>query len=448
MNNWKLETEREFYQNLNILLETDILVVGGGSAGVAASVTAGESGFKTTLIEKYGFCGGSAVAGMSATVCGIYETFENNSGINPPKQIVFGFTERFLKTLEKNNGLTPIQIYGNTYVKAHEARVWKESADELLEKANVKILYHTSVIGVLKDKEIVIGVIVNSGLGLGIIKAKRIIDCSGDGIVAAMAGNEFHCGINNIVQNPTIIFKISNIDNKKFWNYYGRDTICHDEFTEKLYSAEKIFNSKFPRKKIWVFKTINDSEIFINATAVHHETEKLNMINPEHFTYSEKEARKQMELYFKFFKEFIPGCENSFIGEVACEVGVRQTRSIKGKYTLTNEDVENCRKFEDGIVKSSWPIELHKGERPKLYWLINNYYEIPFRCLQPSSIDNLLVAGRCLSAEHEALASARVTAQCFEYGRAAAIGAILSLKGNYNTSMIDGKKVKEIMNEE
>lgn len=428
-----------------LLGKVDILVVGGGPAGVAAAVTAGEAGLCTLLIERYGFCGGSAVAGMSATICGLYLTKEEHNRMSDPEQIVFGFTDRFKKRLLANGGLTGPQLYGNTYVDTHEARIWKRTADSFLEEAGVKLLYHCSVIDVIQEGKSVRGVVISSGMGLGIIYASRIIDATGDGIVAALAGAQFSCGVNGLVQNPTVIFKMSQVNTKEFWTYYGVDTICHDDFSDRLREAEKTYGCLFPRKKIWVFQGVNSTEIIVNATAIHHPEEKLIMTNPEHFTYAEIESKKQMEMYARFFREYIPGCCNSFIGEAACEVGVRQTRSILGNYTLTNEDVECCRKFADGVVKSSWPIELHKGETPKLHWLYGDYYEVPFRTLVPQGLDNILVAGRCLSAEHEALASARVTAQCFEYGRGAAIGAILSLESGVPVPQIDGRGVRERM---
>ena len=128
-------------------------------------------------------------------------------------------------------------------------------------------------------------------------------------------------------------------------------------------------------------------------------------------------------------------------------MGVRQTRSITGVKRLTNEDVVNGRKLKDTIARSSWPIELHYGSKPKTEWLIDDYYDVPFGALVPSSGQNVIVAGRCLSAEHEALASCRVTAQCFEYGRAAAMATDLSLKFDLNYQEIDGMEIASLMNE-
>ncbi|ONI47501.1 hypothetical protein AN644_05075, partial [Candidatus Epulonipiscium fishelsonii] len=377
--------------------------------------------------------------------CGLYLTHKQGQPNFPPKQIVGGFTKRFQEKLRENGGLTEPQLYGNTYLDVHETRVWKKTADELITQSGASILYHSYVVDIIKEETHIKGIVVATDNGMGIIKCKNVIDSSGNGIVAVMAGEDFTCGKDGVVQNPTIIFKLGNIDYNKFWDYYGKDTICHDEFSDKIRQAEKELGATLPRKKIWTFKAINDTELIVNATAINHDTEKLNMIYPEHFTYSEIEARKQLESYAEFFRKYIPGCENAFIGETSCEVGVRQTRSIKCKYTLKDEDVRDCKTFEDGIVKSSWPIELHRGEAPYLYWLEEKYYEIPFSAFQPIKTSNLVVAGRCLSAEHAALASARVTAQCFEYGRAAAIGAYLAQKEGVALNEVDGKKVKQLM---
>jgi hypothetical protein len=130
---------------------------------------------------------------------------------------------------------------------------------------------------------------------------------------------------------------------------------------------------------------------------------------------------------------------------MAPEVGVRQTRTIQGEARLTNDHVVQCTKAEDGIVRSSWPIELHAGDVSKLHWLVDDYYEVPFGTLIPQGTDNLIVAGRSLSADHEALASARVTAQCFEYGHAAAIATALMLQGGCTYKDVDVQQIRRRM---
>lgn len=449
MKNWRINSGAIDIVKLPLYKRIDVVVIGGGPSGIASAETTGRLGLSTILIEKKGFCGGEAVAGLSATICGLYETNEEWSIKNGAKQIVFGFADKFKKALEKNGGLTKPQLYGNTYVNAHEPIIYKQTADKMLQKEKIEIMYHTTLIDVIMEEDTVKGVVVHTGSGMGIILAKRIIDCSGDAIAIAMAGGEFYFGQDGVVQNPSLIFKLNNIDDKRFWAYFGENTICNDEFSGKIKEAEKKYKINLPRKKIWVFKCVHNGQIYVNATSISKKDGSgLNCVNPKDKTYAEIAGREQAIVYAKFFREYIAGCENSYIGEHGSDIGVRQTRSIKGREILTNLDVERCRKRVDGIAKSSWPIELHKEERPKLHWLMNDYYEVPYGALVPDGLKNILVAGRSLFAEHEALASARVTAQCFAYGHAAGIATVMSMEQDKSPCCIKGEYVRKRLNED
>ena len=165
----------------------------------------------------------------------------------------------------------------------------------------------------------------------------------------------------------------------------------------------------------------------------------------EDITEAEIEGRKQVREYAKFFKDRLVGCEESFVNDTGVQVGVRQTRQIRGVTTLSNEDVVAGTKSKNSIARSAWPIELHSGEKPQLKWLLDDYYDISYQSFVPVSGEGFLVAGRCLSAEHEAMASARVTAQCFSYGQAIGMAAAMSLRDGMSPRKLPVSDLREAL---
>jgi len=421
----------------------DVLVVGGGAAGVAAATTAGEAGKLVLLVERYGFCGGAAVAGLSGTICGFYKAHENR---HEPEQVVFGFSERFKQELQKKGGITAPQLYGKTYTHTHDPLKWSESAEHLLLEAGVRILFHTVVSGVIMDNEDCRGVILESNAGRSIVYAKRIVDASGDAAVIARAGYRHVFGDQGRIQNPTMIFRLGNVNLEEWRDYYGEDTISPPKLVDAIKLAHDSGRYTLPRHKIWLFPTTQPHELLVNATRLSgHDGRFLNVIDPVDFTEAEISGRRQVREYARFFADNMPGCKDSYVVATGTEVGIRQTRSIIGIETLTNDDVITCHKRTDGICRVPWPIELHSGNMPKLHWLIDDYYEVPYGTLVPEAGENIIAAGRCLSAEHEALASARVTAQCFEYGHAAGQAALLSLATGRRFRDIPGEEIRAHM---
>lgn len=440
---WHLHSRYDSIPELPVLAEVDVLVVGGGAAGVAAATTAAEAGTRTLIIERYGFFGGAAVAGMSGTICGMYLASDTHE---QPRQVVTGFTERFRAALAARHGVTAPQRYGKTWTVTHDPLMWSETADQLVEDAGAKVLFHTSVSGVIVQDDHCVGVVLESAAGQSVVLAKRIIDASGDAAVIARAGYRYVFGDHGKIQNPTMFFRLGQVDIERFLDYWGEDTINPPKVSDAITDADTAGRYALPRKKIWIFPTTRPGELLVNATRLtSRDGHMMNVINPEDITEAEIDGRRQVRQYARFLAENIPGCEDSYVANTGTQVGVRQTRSIAGVATLSNEDVLNCRKRPDGICRVPWPIELHAGEKPKLHWLLDDYYEVPYLALVPERGENIIVAGRCLSAEHEALASARVTAQCFEYGRAAAVAALLSLQRGKKFRDIPGEDVRAEM---
>ncbi len=418
----------------------DVVVVGGGPAGIAAATCAAELGHRTLLVERLAYCGGAAVSGMSGTICGLFLTAEEPA-IAQPQQIVFGFAERVRAALEAENGVTRPQIYGKNWVVTHDCATYKRVATDLVRSAGVDALYHTQMIDVIVDDDALAGLVLHTKSGYTRVGARRVVDASGDADAVFKMGLHTTKGNNGVIQNPTMMFKIGNVDVPRYLDYWGSDTISPPKVVSMLEARDELV-----RKKVWLFPTVNPGELLVNATKITgFDGRALDVTDPEDHTEAEQFAIYQARAFFEFLKDRIPGCEGAYFIDYGAEVGVRQTRSIDGIARLKNTDVVETRKRPDAIARSSWPIELHYGAKPKTEWLVDDYYEVPFGTLVPKEGCNVIVAGRCLSAEHEALASCRVTAQCFEYGRAAAIAADLSIKEKLPFREIDGIAVAERM---
>lgn len=428
------------------VLHADLVVVGGGAAGVAAATVAARNGLRVALIERYGFCGGGAVAGHSGTVCGLYEASDAPGGV--PVQAAFGFAETFVQALEARGGLGDPVRYGKTWTRVHDPIVWRETADAFLANAGVTVIYHAVATRVLTDgAERIEGVEVWTKQGPLRVMAPVTVDASGDADLVAMAGLSSFIGDNGKVQNPTMIFRLMRVDVAAFLAAYGTDTIMPQVVTQMIARANADGTHDLPRAKIWLFPTTRPDELLCNCTRIiGRDGRELNPLLWRDFAEAEIEGRRQAREYARFFRDRLAGCENAVVNDMAVQVGVRQTRQIAGTARLTNADVVAGTKFADGIARSPWPIELHSGAKPRVEWLLNDVYEVPYGCFVPVRGEGLLAAGRCLSAQHEAVASARVTAQCFGYGHAIGHAATIAVRDRVPPRSIAGADLRLVLN--
>jgi hypothetical protein len=428
------------------LAKCDVLVVGGGAAGLAAATTAAESGLSVILVERYGFCGGGAVAGMSGTVCGLY--LASTRATAKPEKVVFGFVDRFISAMEARNGLSEPLKYGHTFTRVHDPDAWRLVADGFLREAGVRVLFHAVATHALVEGDRIEGVVCWTKQGPLQIRAKITIDASGDADIAAMAGLSSVVGRNGVVQNPTMIFRLANVDVGRFKAEYGEDTIMPPSVSDMITAAAEAGEYDLPRRKIWIFPTTRPGELLCNCTRIiGADGRELNTLLRADFSEAESEGRLQAHAYASFFRRNLAGCGDSYVVDTPPQVGVRQTRQIVGKEILRNEDVVTGKKRPNGIAVSPWPIELHSGQRPVVEWLHDDVYEIPFGAFVPERGNGILFAGRCLSAEHEAVASSRVTAQCFSYGHAVGIAAAISIRDGVTSSEIVGHDVRVALNQ-
>jgi len=289
-------------QRRQLTLDTDVLVVGGGAAGVAAAFTAAKGGARVLLLEKYGFCGGAAVAGLSGTVCGLYAATEGAA--KPPEQVVFGFADRFIHVMKEKGGITEPQRYGNTYTLTHDPLVWREAGDYFLGDAGVQVLFHTTVIDVLTEGEQVRGVLAWTKQGRAEIRAKLTIDASGDADVAALGGFETFMGQDGKVQNPTMIFRLMGVDVTRLRARYGEDTIMGDEVSQMIRNLHNSKEYDLPRSKIFLFSTPRPNELLCNCTRIiGRDGRELNPMLVEDITEAEIAGRKQVREYAELMQK-------------------------------------------------------------------------------------------------------------------------------------------------
>jgi hypothetical protein len=423
---------------LPISYEVDVVVAGGGSAGVAAAVGAARLGQRVLMIEKYGFSGGMATAGMCGAICGLFSSSKSKT----PVQLVNGFAGEFYNHMKSRNGVSKPVKFGYTAAPVHDPHVWIELADDLLTEAGVNILYHSYCVDVIKDGNYVEGVIVENKNGRHLVRAKQFIDATGDGDLAVWAGAPYVFGRNGTVQYATMAFRMNHVD------VYEALSHSVDQIEEWANEAESD-GYVLPRKRLFFLPSPRPGEIVCNVTKVAKANgDLIDATKAEDLTEGEILGRKQVRMYERFFRNYVPGFENAILNDVATQLGIRQSRTIVGRGILTNQDVYNCKKSSSSVAKSAWCIEAHGEDGVFLHFLDEDYYEIPYEALLPKNLENVITAGRTISAEHEALASARVTAQCFLTGYAAGTAAALAVRDGMAPYNIDVSELQNLINYE
>jgi hypothetical protein len=408
--------------DLPVLAECDVLVVGGGSAGCTAAVAAARQGTRVVLVEKYGFPGGTAVMVLDT----FYGFFTPGS---VEKKVVGGVPDEIVEALRSRGVLLKRpNTYGAGAGLTYDPETLKLVWDELLCKAGVTVFLHTRFIDVLMDGVRPLGIVVATPRGPQAVRCRCLVDTTGDAEVAARAGAPFEdAGALGIAQSVTTTFKMINVD-------VPRATAFPKQSLWDL-MHEHSDQYQLPRKEGSAHITPHAGVMVTNMTRVGG----VDATDVEALSKAEREGRLQAFEYARFLKEKVPGYEHAILGGLSTQIGVRETRRIRGEYWLTREDVLSARKFADAIARCGAPIEEHHaGESTRWEYLPDGeHVDIPYRVLLPLKIDALLVAGRCLSASHDAHASVRSIGQCLAMGQAAGVAAALATELRIDPRSID-----------
>ncbi|HDN63082.1 MAG TPA: FAD-dependent oxidoreductase [Candidatus Bathyarchaeota archaeon] len=455
--------------------EYDVIVVGGGSAGAVAAIAAARNGASTLLIERYGFLGG-AITGQY--IIGL-KSFFNTRG----EQIVGGIPQEIVDRVIKLGG-SPGHIRDRFWVACGsttplDPATLKYVLDEMAAEAGVELLFHTFAINTVVSKNTVRGVEITNKSGRQIVLGKVIIDATGDGDIAAWAGAPYEKGgKDGRMMQVSLIVRVGNVQKDKLISYIkenpddfiiGEDPYSGltrelvvprlKDFSEapEIGGFFRLVRKAVEKGEMHPFSPRGGVNILISPMKEEAYVYGTNIVdidgtNAWDLSRAEVELRKQAFILVGFLRKYIPGFEESYLIDVAPQVGIRETRRIIGEYVLTAEDVIEGRKFDDVVAKGSNPVDLHSPEDPRK--IIHKFvkgggsYDIPYRCLIPKGIDNLLVAGRCISATHEGMASARTAVTCMATGQAAGTAAALSVKEGVTPRRLDVSKLQKTLREQ
>jgi hypothetical protein len=405
--------------------EYDVVVLGGGPAGLAAAAAAGQHGRRVLLIERYGFLGGMGTAAGVTNFCGLHANVHGEI-----KQVVHGVADDLLARIDRLGGLNaPHLVFGKIYAQAYDTAAYKCAADDLLLAHDVEINFHALAAGVAMDGDRRIrALLIETKSGRAAVLGKMFIDCSGDGDLAAFAGAPYENGdaAGNTLY-PTMMFRINGVDAKAAGDAWR-------SIPQLMEAAEKR-GVAFPRKGAIVRPQKHSAEWRVNVTQVRNaDGRAVDGTDAAELSAGEIEGRRQAIDFFKFLRSEAPGFANSYVVDIPPQLGVRETRRINGRYQLTADDVLTCASFDDTIGVNGWPIENHAAGDVIWRWPdipgSRGFNHLPYRMLVPPGLDNLLVAGRCASMTHEGQSAARVSGGCFVMGQAAGTAAHLLLAGN------------------
>ena len=413
---------------MDAIQNTDVVVLGAGAAGVAAAIAAARKGSKVTLIERNAYPGGKATAAEVGTVCGLYEF----SKAERSAYIVKGFAKEFAEALQKASGTKPLFSSEGLHYLPYDIEVFKNICLGLLKENNIEVCFNAALTNIKIENKIINTAFITARDSTMEVRLKSIIDCSGDSIISQAANlpliksEQYQAAAQvftmqgiaeeNEARLGMILMKAlrSAIDDKKLADFYDRVYIVQGSLKNNTVSLK----------------------VGIPIPVTH---------TPENLQELKTAAHDFVETLSGFLINNIPAFKNTSIQHIAPEPGIRVGLRTTGNYTLTEEDVLSCKKFDDAIANASWPIEeWEQHKRVKMrYFSLDDFYQVPAGCLQSKFITNLFMAGRNISATNAAIASARVMGICLQTGYAAGCLASAMTKG-----LPQSETIKSIQNEQ
>jgi hypothetical protein len=417
-------------ERLPVVADADLVVVGGGSAGTAAAITAARAGLRTVLVEDSPFLGGMSTGGCVGTLCGFYYREHNGDLV----RLHGGFAAEVMDRLAARGlcyGPVPFKTTAAVpYVPWGLKRLYDAMSRA---EPRLTVYLHARFLRALVRDGAIEAVAVATRAGRVALRAPCFIDASGDAALALDAGAPVEQG--ETLQYPSMMFYMQQVDLERA--------------LPRLFELNDLLERHFegaglPRRSGNLIPTGRQGEVLVAMSRVSIEGRPVDAADATELTLGEMLGREQAERCGTFLRDHMPGFERAFVSDTAPRLGVRETRRIRGRYALTEDDVLGGRKFDDGVCRAAWPIELHVADGMTEWRFLDDglWYTVPYRCLVPQGITNLLVAGRCLSATREGFASARVIGPCMGEGQAAALAVAAALARGTRLPDVDADELR------
>ena len=419
-----------------VIAEVDVLVCGAGPAGIGASIMAARLGARVMLVESQGCLGGIATAGMMSNWGG-----RSSSKIMPE---IWDLTYEKSKDIgwAQDNRCGKDAIY-------HD--IQKIVLEEMVQKEKIRVLYYTLVCKAVVEDGAIVGVIVENKSGRGFIKAKRVIDSTGDGDVAASAGVPYFKGreSDGKMQPCTIMFNVGGVDFERAVFPPSFETTVQTEKGELQALAKELL--PFPAGHVLLYKQPMPGTVCCNMTNAI----EIDGTDGESLTKGVLTCRSQIVPIIKFLREYVPGYEKCWLMSSASLIGVRETRHFEGMESLSKDDILTAKYYDNWVVRRGWfNFDVHNLTGASLDktgiqhgWKQNKDYTIPYGCLLPKNIEGLLLSGRNISGSHLAHSNFRIMSVCIAIGEAAGVAAALSVKQNKKLSQVDVKEIQKHLGE-
>lgn len=454
-----MQTLTEPTREVPVVAEADVIVAGGGPGGLPAAIAAARRGANVLLIERYGFLGGLATAGLIAPILG-------HTASRSDEPIVEGLLREITERMHSLDGAPTWEEACREWGINFNSETFKYVADEMVQEAGVNLLLHTLVTDAIVEGGRITGLIIESKSGREAVTGELFVDATGDADVTFRAGAPTKQGrdFDGEVQSMGSFVHIGGVPELSEEEREGA--------VEQVKEAMEAGRLRFYNANLAAVNTMHTDHFSPNVSRADGDP-----TDARDLTRAELQVRHDIWQLVTFLREEVPGFERCYVRATSPQVGPRESRQIVGDYALTGQDVQDGRKFEDGIARGSWWIDVHcplgytypvhlcitecprrencpfwaaehdasMRARAELYPPDDDWYDIPYRSLTPRAIDNLLVSGRCISATHQGMAGARVMGTCVAIGQAAGTAAALAIRDEAAPRDVDVDELRQTL---